>query len=261
MPWEHVELEIDSRVATVTLDRPESLNAFTGSMREDLLAAIDEGASKARTLVITGAGKAFCSGGDVGLMEKLREDGNVEALRPRIEEGKAVVKRLAELSIPTLAAVNGVAAGAGLSLALACDLRIASSRARFAASFVRIGLHPDWGGTYFLTRLAGVATARDLIFSGRLIDAAEAAKLGLVNWVVEPSELVERTRDKALELAGGAPFSIQYAKRGIALAERASLEEVLDFEEEAQLACFRTEDALEGIRAFREKRRPDFKGK
>jgi len=260
MAWEHVELEIESRVATVTLNRPESLNAFTGSMREDLLAAIDEGA-KARALVITGAGKAFCSGGDVGFMAKLREEENVEALRPRIEEGKAVVKRLAALPIPTLAAVNGVAAGAGLSLALACDLRIASSRARFAASFVRIGLHPDWGGTYFLTRLAGVATARDLIFSGRLIDAAEAAKLGLVNWVVEPSELVERTRDKALELAGGAPFSIQYAKRGIALAERASLEEVLDFEEEAQLACFRTEDALEGIRAFREKRRPDFKGK
>lgn len=266
MAWEHIELGFDDSIATITLNRPDALNAFVGSMRADLLSAIDEAvhaqrARRARVLVLTGAGKAFCSGGDVRVMASLRAEGNADELKPFIEQGKKVVKRLASLSIPTLAAVNGVAAGAGFSLALACDLRIASNEARFGASFVRVGLHPDWGGTYFLTRLGGAAVARDLVFSGRLIDAEEALRLGLVNEVVEHDALVERTRAKALELASAAPTSIRYAKEGIARAEHASLDEILDFEEEAQLACFRSEDALEGLRAFVEKRRPDFKGK
>ena len=122
-------------------------------------------------------------------------------------------------------------------------------------------MHPDWGGTYFLTRLGGAAVARDLVFTGRLIDAEEALRLGLVNEVVEHDSLVERTLEAALELARAAPISIRYAKEGIARAEHASLDEILDYEEEAQLACFRSEDALEGLRAFAEKRRPDFKGK
>jgi 2-(1,2-epoxy-1,2-dihydrophenyl)acetyl-CoA isomerase len=194
-------------------------------------------------------------------MASLRAEGSADELKPFIEQGKKVVKRLASLPIPTLAAVNGVAAGAGFSLALACDLRVASNKARFGASFARVGLHPDWGGTYFLTRLGGAAVARDLVFSGRLIDAEEALRLGLVNEIVEHDSLVERTRGKALELASAAPISIRYAKEGIARAEHASLDEILDYEEEAQLACFRSEDALEGLSAFTEKRRPDFKGK
>lgn len=261
MAWEHIELGFDDAVATITLNRPEALNAFVGTMRADLLAAIDEAAQQARVLVVTGAGKAFCSGGDVRFMASLRAEGSADELKPFIEQGKQVVKRLASLPIPTLAAVNGVAAGAGFSLALACDLRIASSEARFGASFARVGLHPDWGGTYFLTRLGGAAVASDLIFSGRLVDAEEALRLGLVNAVVEHDSLVERTRDKARELARAAPTSIRYAKEGIARAEHASLDEILDYEEEAQLACFRSEDALEGLSAFAEKRRPDFKGK
>lgn len=261
MAWEHIELAIDERVATITLNRPEALNAFVGSMRNDLLEAIDEAAERARVLVLTGAGKAFSSGGDVKYMTALREQGSPEELKPLIEQGKRVVKRLRALAIPTLASINGVAAGAGFSLALACDLRIASSDARFGASFSRIGLHPDWGGTYSLTRLAGAAVARDLIFSGRLIDANQARKLGLVNDVVPPEALSERTRERALELASAAPVSIRFAREAIALAEHASLNDVLDFEQEAQLACFRSDDALEGLRALSEKRPPDFKGK
>lgn len=261
MAWEHIELAIDERVATITLSRPEALNAFVDSMRRDLLEAVDEAAASARALVITGAGKAFSSGGDVKFMTELRNRGAAEELEPLIEQGKRVVKRLAALQIPTLASVNGVAAGAGLSLALACDLRIASTRARFGASFARIGLHPDWGGTYFLTRLASAAVARDLIFSGRLIDAEEALSLGLVSEVVDADELGARTRERALELASAAPLSIRYAKEGIARAEHASLDEMLDYEKHAQLACFRSEDALEGFRAFAEKRRPEFEGK
>ena len=261
MAWEHIELGFDDSIATITLNRADALNAFIGSMRVDLLAAIDEAAESARVLVLTGAGKAFCSGGDVRALASLRAEGSEDELKPFIAQGKKVVKRLRALPIPTLASVNGVAAGAGLSLALACDLRIASSKARFGASFARIGLHPDWGGSYFLTRLGGAAVARDLSFSGRLIDAEEALTLGLVNEVVDHESLVERTRETALELASAAPTSIRYAKEGIARAEHAALDEILDYEEEAQLTCFRSEDALEGLRAFGEKRRPDFKGK
>ena len=261
MAWEHIRLEIVDSIETITLHRPEALNALVDTMRADLLAAIEKAQETARVLVITGAGKAFCSGGDVRFMAEIRERDDGELFKTLLEQGKTVVKRLRALPIPTLAAVNGVAAGAGLSLALACDLRIASSEARFGASFSRIGLHPDWGGTYFLARLAGASVARDLIFSGRLIDAEEAAKLGLVSWVVPPEELFERTREKAEELAHAAPVSIRLAKQAISRAEHASLDEILDFEREAQLACFRTDDALEGLRAFQEKRRPEFKGK
>ncbi|MGH9392353.1 MAG: enoyl-CoA hydratase/isomerase family protein, partial [Vicinamibacteria bacterium] len=146
-------------------------------------------------------------------------------------------------------------------LALACDLRIASRTARLGATFSRIGLHPDWGGTFFLTRLAGPGVARDLVLSGRLIDSDEAFRLGLINWVVPGEDLPKFTREKAQELRDAAPGSVRWAKEAIALAEGGSLEEVLEFEERAQLACFATEDRREGIRACLEKRRPVFKGK
>jgi 2-(1,2-epoxy-1,2-dihydrophenyl)acetyl-CoA isomerase len=257
MPWEHIELEVSDAIATVTLNRPDSLNAFAGTMREDLLAAIQEAANCSRVLILAGAGKAFCSGGDVRAMENLGE----EDLKTVVRQGQRVVIYLRNLPIPTVASVHGVAAGAGFSLALACDLRIASRTARLGATFSRIGLHPDWGGTYFLTRLAGPGVARDLVLSGRLVDSDEALRLGLVNWLVPAEDLPKFTREKARELRDGAPVSHRWAKKAIALAESGSLEEVLDFEEKAQLACFATEDRREGIRAFLEKRRAVFKGK
>jgi 2-(1,2-epoxy-1,2-dihydrophenyl)acetyl-CoA isomerase len=257
MPWEHIDLDVSDRIATLTLNRPQSLNAFTGTMREDLLAAIQVASDCSRVLILTGAGEAFCSGGDVRAMENLRD----EDLKSFIGQGKRVVTLLRSLPIPTVASIHGVAAGAGLSLALACDLRIASRSARLGATFSRLGLHPDWGGTYFLTRLAGPGVTRDLVLSGRLVDAEEAFRIGLVNWVVPDEDLARFAREKAQELRDAAPGSVRWAKEAIALAEGGSLEEVLDFEERAQLACFATEDRREGIRAFLEKRRPVFKGK
>jgi 2-(1,2-epoxy-1,2-dihydrophenyl)acetyl-CoA isomerase len=257
MAWEHILLDVQEEIATITLNRPEALNAFAGSMRQDLLAAIQVAPDCSKALVITGAGRAFSSGGDVRLMSSAR----LEDVKSLIRRGKEVVTCLRSLPIPTLASVNGVAAGAGLSLALACDLRLASAAARLGATFSRVGLHPDWGCSYSLTRLAGAATARDLIFSGRLVDAHEALRLGLVNEVVEPAELARRTRERAESLRDAAPLSVQWARRAIALAEHGSLQEVLDFEEEAQLACFASDDAREGLLAFQEKRPPKFKGR
>jgi 2-(1,2-epoxy-1,2-dihydrophenyl)acetyl-CoA isomerase len=226
-------------------------------MREDLLAAIQVASNCSSVLILAGAGKAFCSGGDVRAMENLGD----EDLKSFIQQGKRVVTGLRSLPIPTVAAIHGVAAGAGFSLALACDLRVATRSARVGATFSRLGLHPDWGGTYFLTRLAGPGVTRDLVLSGRLVDSEEAFRLGLVNWVVPDDDLPGFTLEKARELRDAAPGSVRWAKEAIALAEGGSLEEVLEFEERAQLACFATEDRCEGIRAFLEKRRPVFKGK
>jgi enoyl-CoA hydratase/carnithine racemase len=256
MHWEHIDLDVSDQIATVTLNRPDSLNSFAATMREDLAAAIQVASKCSRVVIITGSGKAFCSGGDVRVMENARE----EDIKSFVQCGKRVVSVLQSLHIPTIASINGVAAGAGFSLALACDLRISSRAARLGASFVRLGLHPDWGAAYFLTRLAGAAVARDLVLSGRLVDADEAVRLGLINWVVPGEALATFTRQKAQELRDAAPASVRWAKEAISLAERATLEEVLDFEEKAQLACFATEDRREGIRAFLEKRRPAFKG-
>jgi 2-(1,2-epoxy-1,2-dihydrophenyl)acetyl-CoA isomerase len=257
MSWEHVRLDVEDGVATITLNRPEALNAFIGSMRRDLLEAIQEAARGSRALVITGAGRAFSSGGDVSFMTSAGADD----IRALVRQGKEVVTSLTTLAIPTLASVNGVAAGAGLSLALACDVRILSATARLGATFSRVGLHPDWGCSYFLTRLAGPSAARELVFTGRLVDADEALRLGLVNEVVEAGALERRTREVAESLRDAPPLSLRWARKAIALAEHASLPEVLDLEEEAQLACFESEDAREGLRAFSEKRPAKFHGR
>ncbi len=257
MPWEHIGLDVTDGIATVTLNRPDSLNAFAGTMREDLLAAIQVASNCSRVLILRGTGKAFCSGGDVRVMENLGD----EDMKSFIQQGKRVVTILRSLPIPTVASIHGVAAGAGFSLALACDFRIAARSTRLGATFSRLGLHPDWGGTYFLTRLAGPGVARDLVLSGRLVDSDEAFRLGLVNWVVTDEDLPRFTLERAGDLRDAAPGSVRWAKEAIVLAEDASLEEVLDFEERAQLACFATEDRREGVRAFLEKRRPVFRGK
>ena len=158
-----IRLEIAEGVARVTLDRPDKLNAFADDMREQLIAALDHVAvaPDVRALVITGAGRAFCSGGDVRHMVALKErDAGFDGVEPLLAAGASIVTRLDSLPFPTIAAVNGVAAGAGLNLALACDLRLASDAATFGETFVRIGLHPDWGGTYFLPRLVGMSKAQ-----------------------------------------------------------------------------------------------------
>jgi len=214
-----------------------------------------------RAIVITGAGRGFCSGGDVKAMNEANEAGRSSALADKVApiRDKAVLA-MRDASKPVLAAVNGAAAGAGMNIALACDIRIASTAARFGQTFARRGLHPDWGGTYFLPRLVGMAKACELIWSGKMIDAQEALSLGIVSQLTSPGELLPETLALAKSFAAGPPVAIRLAKRAMYRAMDCSLREALEFETYAQNICRETDDAKEGIRAFVEKREPKFRG-
>jgi enoyl-CoA hydratase/carnithine racemase len=264
MAAELILLDVQHRVATVTLNRPERLNAIGQGMRGQLLAALEraEADDGVRVVVLTGAGRAFCSGGDVKEMAERRAAGETARRGPEaVPMRDRILLKLQAMPKPVLAAVNGVALGAGMNLALGCDLRIASDKAAFGQVFVKRGLHPDWGGTYFLPRLLGPAKALELIFTGALLDAREALQLGLVNRVVPDAEFAGEARAFAEELAAGPPIALRLAKRGVYRNLQADLAASLEYESFAQQIVWASEDAGEGIRAFVEKREPDFQGR
>ncbi len=267
MTAELILLEVADHVATVTLNRADRLNALGAAMREQLLDALHrvEADPAVRVVMITGAGRAFCSGGDVKEMsERRREEGaGAQARRQRglLPIGDHVLVRLQAMSKPVIAAVNGVAAGAGMNLALGCDLRIASDQAAFGEVFVRRGLHPDWGGTWLLPRVVGVAKAMELILFGDMIPAEEALRLGIVNRLAPHHQFAETARDWARRLAEGPPVVLGLAKRGVYRNLLADLPSALEYEMFAQQVAWSTEDAGEGIRAFVEKRPPRFQGR
>ncbi|HEX2091328.1 MAG TPA: enoyl-CoA hydratase/isomerase family protein, partial [Longimicrobiaceae bacterium] len=188
-----VLLRKEGAVAWITLNRPDRLNAFAGSMRDDLhdavVAAADDPTT--RVIVITGAGRGFCTGADVEVMSDLLARGDAETFERYVEAGMRVVRRIRAVPQPVIAAVNGPAAGAGASLAVACDLRVASERASIGFTFNRIGLHPDWGATYFLPRLVGAGRAAELVYSARMVEAAEAERIGLFQRVFPEAEFEE----------------------------------------------------------------------
>lgn len=258
-----VAVEIDGAIGTITLNRPDKLNAFTIAMVEELQAALGQLASSSavRAIVLTGAGRAFCAGADVGLLKRLIETGDEASGRRLVDGMRGVSAILREAPQPVLASLNGVAAGGGANLALGCDLRIAADTARLGQVFMKIGLHPDWGGTFFLPRLVGPAKALELLLGAELVDAAECARLGLVNRVVAASDLPAATRAWADAIAAAPPLAVRRAKAAVYRSERATLEEMLTVELEAQLACFASEDGREGIAAFLEKRSPRFTGR
>ena len=178
--YEHIDVTEDYGIVTITLNRPEKLNAFVGHMRRDLAEALEarRQRSNVRVVVITGAGRAFCAGGDVGYMAELIERQDTEEFSRLLGAARRVVTAIRQMTKPVIAAVNGPASGAGCNLALACDLRIASTEATFSQSFVKLGLHPDWGGTYFLPQLVTPNRACEMFFLGETIDAEEALRLG-----------------------------------------------------------------------------------
>jgi 2-(1,2-epoxy-1,2-dihydrophenyl)acetyl-CoA isomerase len=246
------------------LNRPERLNALGGTMREQIHRGLLDLADRTevRVVVITGAGRAFCSGGDVKEMSERVDSGATSRRDVEIQPiREKILATLRTMPKPVIAAVNGPAAGAGFNLALGCDMRIASERATFSQAFVRRGLHPDWGGTWFLTRMLGTARACELIFTGDTVSAKQAAEWGLVNRVVPHDDLAKETREFAQRLADGPPIVLALAKRGIYRSTDADLPSALEYEAYAQRVVWTTEDAAEGIKAFVEKRPPVFKGK
>ena len=264
MTYECLIYEVKDGIATLTLNRPDRLNALGGSLRDDLHAAVTRSAAdpEVRVMVITGAGKGFCSGGDVKAMGEAKAGQRERPLVEKIAPGRdRTLLAMREAPQPIIAAVNGAAAGAGMNLALGCDIRIASTAARFTQAFVKRGLHPDWGGTYFLPRMVGTAKACEMIFTGDVIDAAEAERLGIVSRVVAPEELMPTAYELARRIAAGPPVAIRLAKRSIYANSELDLRAALQVETMAQNICFETEDATEGIRAFGEKRAPVFKGR
>jgi len=251
-------------LAWITLNRPARKNALAGSMREDLLSRIRQAGSDAAVhcLILTGAGDAFCSGGDITVMAELKQKAaGFKEIARWLDAGAKVVSALASLSKPTLACINGVAAGAGCNLALACDFRIASQAASLGETFARVGLHPDWGGTYFLPRLVGWSRALEMFTTGEMIDADQALRIGLVNRVVPPGKLEEETRAFARRLCSAPPLSFLAAREAVRRSSSASLSAMLIFERHAQQRCWESEDSAEGIRAFLEKRPPSFTGR
>lgn len=263
-PYKCLLYEVKDGIATLTLNRPERLNALGDTLRDDLHDAVHRAAgdSAVRVMVITGAGKGFCSGGDVKAMHESKERGTGRALIDRVAPLRdRVLLAMRDAPQPIIAAVNGAAAGAGMNLALGCDIRLASTTARFGETFAKRGLHPDWGGTYFLPRLVGMAKACEMIFTGDMIDAPEALRLGIVSAVYPPEELMPAVRELAGKIAAGPPVAIRLAKRALYHGEGVDLRSALEFETFAQNICSETEDAREGIRAFVEKRPPSFQGR
>lgn len=250
-------------VALITLNRPDKLNAFAGTMREELLAALRRAGEDPaiRVVTITGAGRAFCAGGDVSYMQQLQNENRTADLQKLLDAGAKIVSAIRAMPKFILASINGVAAGAGCNLALACDYRIAARAATFAQSFVRIGLHPDWGGTFFLPRLVGPSRAMEMMMTGRAVDAEEAWTMGLVDRVVEDGALREESMKLAQAVAEGPPIAISGIKIAVGQSGRSSLEEQLALESRHQLKAFESADSREGMTAFFEKRRPKFEGR
>ena len=252
-------------IATLTLNRPESRNALTSEMMVGLREALPRFAEDptVRVVVLTGAGRAFCAGGDVkrfasvsGGQPAATFEGKVHDLRSRME----ISRILHEMPKPTLAVIPGPAAGAGLSLALACDLRIAAEDAKLTTAFSRVGLSGDFGGSYFLSHLVGIAKARELYFTGRVLLGLEALELGIVNRVTTSEDLEQEANSYAAELAALPTLAVGYMKKNLNAALKGSLSDVLDGEAIHMIRTFETDDHKNAAQAFLEKRAPEFSG-
>jgi len=240
--FDHIIVDISDHIGNVTLNRPDKANAFDPDMCEDLLEALRmlAGADQVRVIVLTGAGKAFCAGADLGVLGTQGEQ--------LVKAGKDIALTIRNAPKPVLAAVNGAAAGGGANLALACDYRLASDHASIGQVFHKLGLGPDWGGSYFLPRLTSISKALELVWSARMVPAAEAEQLGLFDRVVTHDALLTEARALAARWAGMAPLAVRKAKAALYRSLHSSLEEMLDIEITDQQVLFATPEARQLIR-------------
>lgn len=261
MNYETILLQKDGPVATIAFNRPQRKNAVNPKTVEELLKALRDVANDnaIRVLVVTGSGGVFCSGGD--LQSEMFQPKDAIADKIMTARYGDVTFAIRSLPKPVIAAVDGAAVGIGFHYALACDIIIASDRARFAEGFAGIGLHPDGGGTYLLPRLVGVAKALELIFTNRMVDAQEAERIGIINKVVPAEKLDATVKELALSLASGPSIAFGLAKISVYQAQSLDLASALEAEARAQAICLHTEDHREGVAAFLAKRKPQFKGK
>jgi 2-(1,2-epoxy-1,2-dihydrophenyl)acetyl-CoA isomerase len=259
---------LEEGVLTLTLNRPEARNAMSKAMNKALQEQLAEAEFNpaVKCLVLTGAGKGFCAGGDVKGMAA-SGDGTVGAqtideaiARQRLNQ-RATAGKLFKMPKPTIAALPGAAAGAGLSLALACDMRVMASNAIMTTAFARVGFSGDYGGTYFLTQLVGSAKAREMYYLSDRVSAEEALRLGLTNWVCEPEELMAKAREIALRIANGPTVAYRYMKENLNRAMAGEVDDCLDLEATHHIHCGQTEDHREATQAFVAKREPVFKGR
>src|SRR5215470_8152487 len=250
-------------IAKLVMNRPDRLNALNNELAAALSDALNRISNdeSVRVVVLTGAGRAFCAGGDLALIGKGRTTGATKELEPLLRSGMQAVLTMRTMPQPVIAAVNGAAAGAGMNIALAADIRIAAEEAAFGQNFAKIGLFPDFGGTYFLPQLVGPAKSAELFYTGDMIDAKTALQLGIVNQVVPATGLEAEVKTLAQKIAQGPPLAICAVKRTLFASEKEKLAAALEHEVQEQMPCYLSEDCSEGIRAFFEKRPPQFRGK
>ena len=263
MSFETVNYKFEENTATITMNRPEALNALSLQLSKDLLAAIEKAiADKARAIILTGEGRAFCSGGDLREMQSMwQKEGRIEAfLDSPLKSLHDVIRLIRETPIPFLAVVQGVCAGAGTNFALACDLVFAAENATFNEAFVRIGLSPDCGGSFFLPRAVGEKLAAEMFMTGGTIDANRAAQIGMINRVVSAETLMAESMEMAKKLALAPTGSIGRIKKMLNATFSNDLQQQLDLEAECQLESGKSNDFKEGVHAFFEKRQPNFTG-
>jgi len=262
-PQAPVLQHVEDGLAILTLNRPDRMNAIS----TELATALNEALTAIsvdkhiQAVIITGAGKGFCAGGDLKEIWEARQKNDKESMEPLLRSGMGMVLKMRTMRQPIVAAVNGAAAGAGMNIALAADVRIAAENASFGETFAKVGLFPDFGGTYFLPQLVGHAKAAELFYTGDMFDAKTALELGIVNRLVPADKLMEEAKKFAMTIVTGPRVASRALKQVLFGNDRNVLTKALEYEVEEQIRCFESEDSAEGLRAFFEKRKPNFQGK